>query len=347
MQSSKNGEPMTSAPGGVVKWKPSYLSDADDVPHQIPADWKTQSWSENYLSHAYSPANGIGVYFHQGSTSFDPRLWNDIFVCWLPGDRFLVAKGFARLGSQTGPAGPALTYCCDAPFRQWTKTFDGAARLVSGSDLRAGALADGLHVLVRMRLVFTAISPAFDIGDIGEQNWASSHYQQHCRVTGDLVYGDEVFDFHGTGIRDHSWGPRDTSGLARYEWSTAQFADGRNLVVFCAGNRDGTGDHAFGVLGQDGDLEVVEVVARAPHLTAGEDVLEPYRLCFNTSRGTMTIDAEPLHSAPLSLTGKGEIVIGHDLAGAGESHNLIVEAHTRYRWDDEVGFGHTERACPV
>jgi hypothetical protein len=338
---------MTSVPEGLFKWKPTYLSDEDDVLHEIPADWKPRSWAENYLSHAYSPGNGIGVYFHQGSASFDPLLWNDIFVCWLPGDRFLVSKGFARLGSRTGPSGPGLTYRCDEPFRKWTKTFDGAARLVPGAVLRAGALADGLHVPVCMRLDFTATSPAFDIGDIGEQNWASSHYQQHCRVTGNLGYGDDEVVFDGTGIRDHSWGPRDTSGLARYEWSTAQFADGRNLVVFCAGNRDGTGDHAFGVLGHGGELEVVEVVERAPHLMAEGGVLEPYRLRFNTSVGAVTVDAEPLSSAPLSLAGKGELVLGHDLDGAGESHNLIVEAHTRYVWDGVVGFGHTERARPV
>ena len=105
------------------------LRDADDVPHPIA---NTPLWSENYLSYANFPEAGIFFWLHHGRTVYDPELWQEIFVAYLPGDRYLVSKATALSDTPMGPRAAGLTYRCVKPFEAWQKSFRGAARLLSG-----------------------------------------------------------------------------------------------------------------------------------------------------------------------------------------------------------------------
>lgn len=61
---------------------------------------------------------------------------------------------------------------------------------------------------------------------------AWGHYEQTCRVTGDLVVGGQRVRFDGFGQRDHSWGFRHWAGLHQWHWVTGFLSDGRGFNLF-------------------------------------------------------------------------------------------------------------------
>lgn len=61
---------------------------------------------------------------------------------------------------------------------------------------------------------------------------AWGHYEQTCRVTGDLVLAGQRIRFDGFGQRDHSWGFRHWAGLHQWHWVTGLLSDGRGFNLF-------------------------------------------------------------------------------------------------------------------
>lgn len=95
------------------------------------------------------------------------------------------------------------------------------------------------EALVRWRL--TARTPRLDFDvtfdaensahvfpkmESGKASAASDHYEQSGKVTGKLRIGDTERSINGRGQRDHSWGPRDWSGVGDWIWLSGQFASG-------------------------------------------------------------------------------------------------------------------------
>src|SRR5882672_5126918 len=139
--------------------RPVWLKESDELPHKLVDE---ERWAENYLSLVNSPESGVALWMHlshvQGHDGL-PTLWDEVMYITLPGDRYLVTRGFGpgRVEDANGDgrgeiAIAGLSFRCDEPFRSWTKRFDGAARLVSGDDLRAGPVGDGLYVPVALEI---------------------------------------------------------------------------------------------------------------------------------------------------------------------------------------------------
>jgi len=322
---------------GTLGLLPPYLSAADDTPHQGGTEF---GWSENYLTHAYDPHAAVGFFLHAGLTSFDDRLWNDFFVAFLPGDRFLVANGFAAGVTEHGTEGGQLKLRCDEPFVRWTKSFHGAASLVTGDELRAGPFAERGHIRVDADLIFEALGPAFDLGALDNETWSTSHYEQHMSFHGSLVFDGRRIPLSGKGLRDHSWGPRDMSRIDNHAWAHAQLPDGQTFMAFYLADVDGkAGGHA--AVGWPDRMEPAEILTPLPLLTDPADAMASYEFTLGTSRGNLTIHGEPLQIATCALTGPSELVFGaHSHPGA---HHLLLEAQTRFTVGGQACFGLTDR----
>lgn len=320
------------------KFCPSYLRDEDDLPHAI-AD--TPLWSENYLSQANFPDAGIFFWLHHGRTVYDPELWQEILVAYLPGNRYLVSKATAPAGTPQGPRAAGLTYECVKPFEEWKKSFHGAARLVTGDQLRAGALSDGLAVGVKMELNYRAQGPAFDM-DLSAQSWAAAHYEQHCDIDGFLSYDGKRIELSGSGLRDHSWGPRDYSRVGRHIWAHAQWEDGRSFMIFHLVSPDGS--HTLShVSVDDGSGNVkARLVNEAPLIDSIAGGQQNYRFRFELPNGSIAeIDAEIIAMPIISMTGKAELVIGADLSP--DTSHWLCEGATKFTWGGKTAYGLSER----
>ena len=322
---------------------PPQLADIDEVLHEVP---DVGLWVENYLSQAYFPAERIGAFLHIGRVSFDQPAWDELVLVYLPGDMFLAARGFCYGGeTPRGPAGPCLTYQCIEPWRKWRKTFRGPARLVTGDDLRGGAVTDGLHVKLSFELIYQAMCPAFELGAMHEQNWASSHYEQHCTVSGTLSYGDVSVELAGTGIRDHSTGLRDLTGLHNHIWCHAEWPDGRAFCLMYLANRDGTGRMNHAAVCRGDTVRYGRLVSAAPLLDSWDGRGDDYALTVEVGDETIELTATIGQVGALAIAGPGEIVRG--AARGPGCHHLLSEAMTRFTWEGRDGYGLTERSVPV
>jgi hypothetical protein len=109
-----------------------------------------------------------------------------------------------------------LTYRMNASGREW------AVQLADGDD-QAHLVWHGLG---------DAVSYDGHPGGALPRAVAWGHYEQTCRVTGDLVVGGQRVPFDGFGQRDHSWGFRHWAGLHQWHWVTGFLVDGRGFNVF-------------------------------------------------------------------------------------------------------------------
>jgi len=193
-----------------------------------------------------------------GITDADERLhlvedpsphWSDslYFNAWDPGsDTFLMTR-IAVLGNRGQVTGGMvvwvdgnLTYAYgraldEIPPADWdVMATDGLTyRMLEAGQAWAVQLADGD---AKAHLEWRGLSPAtsYDAHPDGPlpRAVAWGHYEQSCRVTGDLVVGGRSIAFDGFGQRDHSWGFRHWAGLHQWHWVTGFATDGRAFNLF-------------------------------------------------------------------------------------------------------------------
>lgn len=162
---------------------------------------------------------------------------------------------------------------------------------------------------------------------------AWGHYEQTCRVTGDLVVGGQRIRFDGFGQRDHSWGYRHWAGLQQWHWVTGFLADGRGFNLFeVQSHTDEVTVNGF-VQGSDGTSYVVAADRHLDESTDGG--AERYQLTLTLASGEvlavageragLSIPVRPaddqpvvVHETPMRLDAGG-------VAGYGIYEHLVTE----------------------
>src|SRR5690606_8290185 len=111
------------------------------------------------------------------------------------------------------------------------------------------------------------------------------HYEQPCRVTGDLILAGERVTFDGFGQRDHAWGFRHWAELHSWHWISGSLTDGRAFsLVDVLDHHSVRTVHGY-VLGPDGPSFVV---AADRFVTRSEDgAVGRFRLLLTTEDGAM------------------------------------------------------------
>jgi hypothetical protein len=294
----------------------------------------TPWWTENYCFVAYDPTREIGIWTHLGRAPFDPTLWRELTFVYLPTGERLVNKSYGRSEHPRGPGGATLSHECVVPWNQWRTRRDGASARTSVKELDTGMSFDRAQERVGFELTWDARSPAWNWGDVeDEHGWGKLHYEQLCQVTGSVTIGGEVIPFDGHGLRDHTSGPRDFTVVDSHIWAWANFPSGRGFILL---HLKVAGQHIGRVvLLENGEL-VDSVLTNPPLLTDRADHMEPYVLELGEHR----ISAELLHPFPNGFDGPNDICIGYDPA---VTRTANFETFSKFTWDGEVGYGHTER----
>lgn len=200
-----------------------------------------------------------------GITDADERLhpiedpsphWSDslYFNAWDPGtDTFLMTR-IAVLGNAGRVTGGVIVWLDgelryaygreleEIPPTDWdVMATDGLTyRMLQSAQAWAVQLADDD---AKAHLEWHGASPvtSYDAHPAGPlpRAVAWGHYEQSCRVTGDLVVGGRTIAFDGFGQRDHSWGVRHWAGLHEWHWVTGFLVDGRAFNLFEVHTHDG------------------------------------------------------------------------------------------------------------
>jgi hypothetical protein len=207
-------------------------------------------------------------------------------------------------------------------------------RMLQSGQAWAVQLADGD---ARAHLEWHGLSPAtsYDGHPSGAlpKAVAWGHYEQTCRVTGDLVVGDRTIAFDGWGQRDHSWGFRHWAGLHQWHWVTGFLADGRAFNLFEVHTHDDVTTVNGFVHGPTGDAYVT-VAERA--LVRGEDGgAATYDLTLTAEDGTTltvtgtragaSVPVRPAADQPAVVHETPMRLLAGDVEGYGIYEHLVTE----------------------
>jgi hypothetical protein len=320
-------------------------TELDPAELPLPERPAIDGWSENYCNQAYCPDTGVGFWTHLSRLAGPGDIWRDVLIAYLPGDRFLIGKGYGRSRERSGPGSGMFSLRCDESWRRWTMAFEGAVRDVTSAELAAGALPDGFHHLASLRLSWTATSPVWNLGQrMDGQTWAQAHYEQACDVVGELVLGDERWTLTGTGIRDHSRGVRHFGTVREHWWCNGQFPSGRSFAALQVINYAVDAEPLSHAYISDGET-IDEADVKAIELLEGDDGASPRRtrITLGTSGGEQVIEGRMLQTMPFAMGDPNELILGR-------SHRpdratlALSECQTEYRWGGERGYGLTERS---
>jgi len=321
---------------------PSTATQAID-PAELPSAALPDGWTENFCNQCYSPESGAGLWFHLARLAGPVPMWRDILIVYLPGDRFLVAKGHGNGVHDRGPGSGMLSLSCEEAWQRWTMRFIGAVCDVSGDELRAGALTDQAHHVATIEMGWTAMAPVWDLGaEMQTQTWTQTHYEQACRVSGVIQLGGESIKLTGTGIRDHSRGPRDFGTVHDHWWLNGQFPDGRSFALLEVTGHTSDSHLLRRAYVSDGPdtLREAEVVSLESEMTSDGPVR--HRAVLRDGERTHTIEGRVGQKMPFGMGEPNELIFGSTLKPP--TVLRLWEGQTEFIWDGQVGHGLTERS---
>ena len=328
--------------------QPAWLTDAHEL-HLDPGN-APELWSENYLTYVWSPANKVGIYLHLCRTIKGISIWNEQTIVALPGDRYLLAKGISKGYTEPDSLSVAnLTFRCDQPFKQWTVTFHGGGRLISGDEYRAGPVRDGESTPMTFELVFMAMSLPFDFGTPHlDQAWGVGHYEQHGAITGSLSFAGESHQIDGTGLRDHSWGVRDYKDIGTTTWLHGQFAkSGRSIMAVRVTGLPPRPEFGYATVCTSDTITPVKAIG-LPSAKMPSECDTDFSFQLATADGkTTAVSARILNSTRSALVGASEIALGTFKANEGGANHHYIDSFTEFNWDGEIGYGITERSVDL
>jgi hypothetical protein len=310
-------------------------------------------WSENLLFAFYDPVNDLGFWLHLGTYPRDWTLWEDRVLIFLPGEQGVLGWwGYHQTPEELRPAGANLSFRCVEPFRKWHLSYVGVLSHQTDAEMRAGWMRDERRQRVALEIDVECRTPVWDAhtsatartghGGMQSQEWASEHYEQLYVATGTVSLPTGTVDFHGTGWRDHSRGPRDMAMVNNWgghiiagalypesgrAWGLSRYYDKRGMITL-----------EGGFVVDDGVFEHAEVLdaPRLRHLQLSDEAM-PIHLRW--SGGELQLEVRSVRS--MWLTMFRSLLPGVDLAGEGTIYALNF---AECRWDDETAHVYMERS---
>ena len=322
---------------------PAPAGFADDEEYPIRELPDVPIWSENFWFVAYDPGNRLGVWTHCGRSSWDPTVWRETVMVYLPDGDFLITKGFGRHQTESGPRASSLHFEMIEPWNRGATRFDGAVIRVSRDQADGGAVGEGVHFGLRMDLDWRGLGPLWAMGqtDTEDQTWGNTRYEQFCAVTGTVEFEDQRLDFEGTALRDHTRGARDLTPLSRHSCFNCVFPESGRAFHALLVDIDGSEPMRRAAVLEDGELVEAEISHDTSLLESREQGDDPFELGLAWPGGSATIEAELVGNFPLAWGGFNEFVMGFDPEA---SYAVMFEGFSKYRWDGEEGYGLTERS---
>ncbi len=293
------------------------ITDADERLH--PVEDPSAHWSDS-------------LYFNAWDPSSDTFLMTRIAV--------LANAGRVTAGMIVWRGGaPVYGYGRDLgelPAADWDvmAVEDLTYRMLSSGQTWAVQLSDGEH---QAHLEWAGLGPAVSYdahpGGALPRAVAWGHYEQTCRVTGDLVVGGERVRFDGFGQRDHSWGFRHWAGLHQWHWVTGFLVDGRGFNLFeVQSHSDVTTVNGF-VQTADGSEYVVGATRDA--VRSDDGGMERYRLTLRLAGGEelavtgeragLSIPVRPADDQPVTVHETPMRLEAGGVAGYGIYEHLVTE----------------------
>ncbi len=295
------------------------------------------NWNESMYFNFFDRASEVGGFVRLGNRP-NERAAEMTVALYLPDGRALFMWKRPEIAGNGAFDAGGLRFEVIEPAERLRTVYEGSAAELA--DPRAlsdpsRAFREAPHRKIRLDLVHQAAGPMYghrgsSESDLpAEQQFASSHYEQHMHVTGALAIGEQSLAIDGFGLRDHSWGPRYWQAIHQYEWLTMNFGPDLHAMVSVVA-RDETHRRTGGVLVR-GDK--VDTITDAEIDADYED----NGLYHRTVRARVTTEK----GEKLEITGavKGFIPLRNRREGR-VTH--IGEGMTEWKLGDRTGYGLSE-----
>lgn len=325
------------------------LSEADDAPAlSAPA---TANWTENLWWIAHDGRTHTGLMVHLGTTRHDFNVVRQTVVLMLPDGRVGIDVSVGGIRAPNQVRGATLAMECIEPFRRWRVSSNGVTQFASLEDLWQNSPRQSAREPLRFALDATCVGPVWDAGaghdaqPMQQQQWAKSHYQQTIRLAGAIELDGRRIDFDGTGVRDHSRGPRDFGTWYGHALCSAPFPSGRSFGLFSVFGAEGTVALRAAYVVRDGILR--RGVPRAtPSLT--REFLsrnESFTLELEVDGRVETLKVRTHGGGLLSMLAPYDVTPGiyRDKPGG----IALAEGLASFEWDGETSYGIVERSAPA
>jgi hypothetical protein len=206
------------------------------------------NFNESMYFNAYDPETRLGAFFRLGNRANEGT--GEMTIClYLPDGR--VAFMFSRPRVTTNEAFDAagMRFEVVKPFAELQVSYEGSVVLLADplemADPRR-AFTSNAHTECAVHLVYRGNSAMFG-GEPDQpaerpgEEFARGHYEQLVAASGTVQVGDERWDLHGHGLRDHSWGPRYWQAPWYYRWLTGNVGADFGFMGSRVARRDGPG----------------------------------------------------------------------------------------------------------
>ena len=323
------------------------LTDADDAPAlNPPANQPT--WTENLWWIAHDSKNGIGLMVHLGSTRHDFNVVRQTILFFLPDGRVATDVSVGGFRQNRSVRGATLSMECIEPFRQWRIACNGVAQAATTADLWNDSPRQAAKPPLKIDLQAQCLGPVWeaaggnDAAQMHSQEWASSHYQQTIRLHGSVEFDGTRYALDGTGVRDHSRGPRDFANWHGHALCSAPFPGGRSFGLMSVIGPGGGIAYRSAYVVRNGVLER-GLPAAIPPLSAAILKPETIPITIEVNGRIESIVAHTRHRGLLSMLAPYDVTPGINRQSPGGI--ALGEALATFTWDGESAQGIVERSA--
>jgi len=206
------------------------------------------NFNESMYFNAYDPEAHLGGFFRLGNRANEGT--GEMTIClYLPDGQVAFMFGRPHVSTNEAFDAAGMRFEVVEPFSELRVSFEGSVVLLTDplemADPRK-AFASNPHTESAVNLVYRGTSAMFG----GEpdrpteapgEEFARGHYEQLVGASGTVQVGDQQWELHGHGLRDHSWGPRYWQAPWYYRWLTANVGSDFGFMGSRVARRDGPG----------------------------------------------------------------------------------------------------------
>jgi hypothetical protein len=248
----------------------SVVTDLDERLHAVEHD--SEHWSDSLYFNLWDPGSDVFLLTRMAVLANQSKATAGVLT-WRDG---APAYGYGREHEGSAPGDwdvmqiGGLAYRMEQGCRRWTMQLDDP-----DTDSRAHLTWDGVSGCFAYDRNPAPLPKAVAWG----------HYEQTCRVHGDLVIRGDRIQVDGVGQRDHSWGFRDWAGLREWHWVTGFLADGScSFNVFHVVAPDGAVTVNGFVHAQGDDHAITAIDCSTDETSSGAPT--GYRMTIEVTGGT-------------------------------------------------------------
>jgi hypothetical protein len=168
------------------------------------------------------------------------------------------------------------------------------------------------------------------------EEFAKGHYEQLVQGTGTLRVGDQEWEVAGSGLRDHSWGPRYWQAPWYYRWLTGNVGADFGFMASRVAKKDAPGTRG-GFVWEAGRLHLCDDVTMSTDYTGDDQYHDSIRFTLSSSRSDKSWDVAGRVQSLIPLRNRRVDPEGNQLV------TRISEGMTEWTLaDGRVGYGLSE-----